>query len=55
MEGLAKAGEICISGTVYDAIEAKLGLGSQFQNVLVNTILASKAEQCSLKIDQNMA
>ena len=28
---------------------------SQFQNVLVNTILASKAEQCSLKIDLNMA
>jgi TolB-like protein/class 3 adenylate cyclase len=30
MEGLAKAGEICISGTVYDAIEAKLGLGYEY-------------------------
>lgn len=30
MESLAKAGEICISGTVYDAIEAKLGLGYEY-------------------------
>jgi len=30
MESLAKAGEICISGTVYDAIESKIGLGYEF-------------------------
>ncbi len=30
MEGLADAGEICISGTVYDAIESKTGLEYEF-------------------------
>jgi len=30
MESLAEAGEICISGTVYDAIEAKIGLGYEY-------------------------
>jgi len=39
--------------TFYESI--KVNTMSQFQNVLVNTISASKAEQCSLKIDLNMA
>jgi len=30
MEGLAEAGEICISGTVYDAIENKIGLDYEY-------------------------
>jgi len=30
MESLAKAGEICISGTVYDAVESKIGLGYEY-------------------------
>ena len=30
MESLADAGGICISGTVYDAIESKIGLGYEF-------------------------
>jgi adenylate cyclase len=30
MEGLAEGGGICISGTVYDAIEAKLGLEYEY-------------------------
>jgi TolB-like protein/class 3 adenylate cyclase/cytochrome c-type biogenesis protein CcmH/NrfG len=30
MESLAEAGEICISGTVYDAIEAKIGLEYEY-------------------------
>jgi len=30
MESLAEAGGICISGTVYDAIESKIGLGYEF-------------------------
>jgi tetratricopeptide (TPR) repeat protein len=30
MEGLAEAGGICISGTVYDAIESKIGLEYEF-------------------------
>ena len=30
MESLAEAGEICISGTVYDAVESKIGLGYDF-------------------------
>ncbi len=30
MEGLADAGEICISGTVYDSIESKTGLEYEF-------------------------
>jgi TolB-like protein/class 3 adenylate cyclase len=30
MESLAQAGGICISGTVYDAIESKIGLGYEF-------------------------
>jgi TolB-like protein len=30
MESLAEAGAICISGTVYDAIEAKIGLGYEY-------------------------
>ncbi len=30
MESLAKAGEICISGTVYDAVEAKIGLEYEY-------------------------
>jgi adenylate cyclase len=30
MEGLAEAGEICISGTVYDAIESKIGLEYEY-------------------------
>jgi adenylate cyclase len=30
MEGLAEAGEICISGTVYDAVESKIGLEYEY-------------------------
>ncbi len=30
MESLAKAGEICISGTVYDAVESKIGLSYEY-------------------------
>lgn len=30
MEGLAEAGDICISGTVYDAVESKIGLEYEF-------------------------
>ena len=30
MEGLAEAGGICISGTVYDSIENKIGLEYEF-------------------------
>jgi adenylate cyclase len=30
MEGLAKAGEVCISGTVHDAIENKIGLEYEY-------------------------
>ena len=30
MEGMAEAGGICLSGTVYDAVESKIGLGYEY-------------------------